>query len=170
MPIRRWLQSLRAFQVAMRKLQGKIWRRVPGNASASGIKPWSIKIVAVFIRLASGKDAALDFHGAPDQPGGGNAESDVRRILPVMAKRRIGIVHCRNAMHECGRPEGGLAGITEIDVARKGGRKFLRIGQREFAEQIVRMLPVVQWLIVPRFARLKKQRITAAAFGQRIET
>ena len=34
----------------------------------------------------------------------------------------------------------------------------------------MRMLPVVQRLIVPGFARLKKQWITAAAFGQRIET
>ena len=35
---------------------------------------------------------------------------------------------------------------------------------------IVWMLPVVQGLIVPGFAGLKKQGIAASAFGQRIET
>ena len=79
-----------------------------------------------------------------------------------MAKWCIGIIHGRKAMHECGWPKGGFSGITEIDVARKIGRKSLRIGQRQFVEQIVRMLPIVQWLIVPGFARLKKQWITAA--------
>src|SRR5436190_4251499 len=128
--VHRGLESLRAFQVAMRKLQSKIWRRVPGNASAGGIEARPIKIVAVFVRLASGENAALDFHGAPDQPAGGNTKCDVRRVLPVMAKRRIGIVHCRNAMHECGRPQGWLAGIAEINVARKIGREFLRVGHR----------------------------------------
>src|SRR5881296_2366203 len=98
----------------MRKLQGKIRGRIPGNASTRGIEPWSIKIVAVFVRLAPGKNGALDFDGAPDESRGGNAKGDVRRILPVMAKRRVRIVHGGDAMHECGRPEGGLARITEI--------------------------------------------------------
>src|SRR5438552_16677653 len=102
----------------MRKLQGKIWRRVPGNASAGGIESRPIKIVAILIRLASGKNAALDFHGAPDQPCSGTAASDWRRILPVMAKPRIPIVHRRNAMHESGRPEHALAGVGELNVAR----------------------------------------------------
>src|SRR6185437_208452 len=102
----------------MRKLEGKIRCRIPGNASAGGIESRPIKIVAVFVRLASGKNAALDFHGAPDQPRGSHAKCDVRRILPVMAKWCIGIIHCRNAMHECGWPEGGFSGITEINVAR----------------------------------------------------
>ena len=52
----------------MRKLQGKVRRRIPGNTSAGGIESRPIKIVAVFVRLASGENAALDFHGAPDQP------------------------------------------------------------------------------------------------------
>src|SRR4029079_9594018 len=111
----------------MRKLEGKIRCRIPGNASAGGIESRPIKIVAVFVRLASGENATLDFHGAPDQPRGGDAKGDVRRILPVMAKWCIGIIHCRNAMHKCGRPEGGLARIAEIDVARKILSEFLRI-------------------------------------------
>src|SRR6266567_7740684 len=32
------------------------------------------------------------------------------------------------------------------------------------------MLPVMQWLVVPRFAALKQKRITAAAFREWIET
>src|SRR5207302_6147190 len=66
--IRRRLESLRAFQISMRKLQGKIRCRIPGNTSTGGIEAGTIKIVAVLVRLASSENAALDFHGAPDQP------------------------------------------------------------------------------------------------------
>ncbi len=90
----------------------------------------AIKVVAVFVRLASGKDAAFDFDSAPNQSGGGDTESDVTRILPMMADRRIRIVHCRNAMHERGRTERRLARVTEINVARKVLGEFLGIGQR----------------------------------------
>src|SRR5205807_4498011 len=108
----------------MGKLQGKIRRRIPGNASAGGIESWPIKIVTVFIRLASGKNAALDFQGAPDQSRSGDAEGYVRRILPVMNDRRVRIVHRRNAMHKGGRTERGLTRVAEINVARRIGRQF----------------------------------------------
>ena len=46
-------------------------------------------------------------------------------------------------MHECGRTERGLTGITEIDVSAEIVLEFLRKAEREFIEEIVRMLPVV---------------------------
>src|SRR5207237_7327771 len=122
MTVQQGLDRFRALQVAMRKLEGKVRRRIPGNASAGGIESRPIKIVAVFVRLASGENAALDFHGAPDQPAGGNTKCDVRRVLPVMAKRRIGTVHCPNAMQECGGPDSGISGRPQIEVTRKSWR------------------------------------------------
>ena len=36
--------------------------------------------------------------------------------------------------------------------------------------EIVRMLPIVQWLSVPHFTGLKQKRIAAPLFGKRVET
>ena len=54
-------------------------------------------------------------------------------------------------------------------IAAKIVGELLRKRERKFVEQIVRMLPIVQRLIVPGFAALEQQRITASAFGERIE-
>ena len=103
------------------------------------------------------------------QTGGGDAKRDVRGILPVMSDRCVGIIHRRWAMHECRRTERRFARITEIEIRAKIVIELLREAERKFVEQIVRMLPVMQWLVVPRFAGLKQKRITASAFGERIE-
>ena len=68
-----------------------------------------------------------------------------------------------------GRTERRLTRITEIDVGAEIVLELLREAEREFVEEIVRMLAVVQCLSVPRFAGLKQKRITASAFGERIE-
>jgi len=73
-------------------------------------------------------------------------------------------------MHECGWTERRLAWVTEINVATEIVIKFLRQAQRQFVEEIVRMLSIMQRLIVPRFAALKEKRITATALGKRIKT
>src|SRR5215471_5533756 len=87
----------------------------------------------------------------------------------MMTDRRVGIIHCRRTMHKRGRTERRFAGITEIDVGAKIAIKFLRETEREFVEEIVRVLPVVQRLAIPRFAALKQERITAPSFSERIE-
>src|SRR5215831_12997375 len=86
-----------------------------------------------------------------------------------MADWRVGIVHGGRTMHECGRTERRFTGITEINVSAQIVLEFLGNAKREFVKEIVRMLPVVQWFSVPRFATLKQERITASAFGERIE-
>src|SRR5439155_13055720 len=87
-----------------------------------------------------------------------------------MADWRVWIVHCRRPMHECGRTKRWFTRIPEIDVSAQIVIEFPREAEREFVEEIVRMLPVMQWFSVPRFAALKEKGITAPAFGQRIET
>src|SRR6188474_776165 len=99
-----------------------------------------------------------------------NAKRDVRRILPMMSDRCVWVVHCRRAMHECWRTERWFTGITEIDVRAEIVLELLREAERKFVEEIVRVLPVVQWLSVPHFTGLKQKRITAALFGKRVET
>jgi hypothetical protein len=46
----------------------------------------------------------------------------------------------------------------------------LRKAYRQLVEQIVRMLPIMERLVVPRFASLKQKRVSAPAFSQRIKT
>src|SRR5262249_3630673 len=72
-------------------------------------------------------------------------------------------------MHERRRTERRLTGIAEIDVCAEIVLEFLRDTERKFVKEIVRMLAVMQWLSVPRFACLKQKRITAALFGERVE-
>src|SRR5256714_8542321 len=72
-------------------------------------------------------------------------------------------------MHEGRRPKRRFAGITRIKIRRKIPTELLRIADRNFIEQIVRMLSVVKRLPIPSLAGLEEQRITAPAFGQQIE-
>src|SRR6266478_8492917 len=101
MPFQVRLKCFGAFDVTVRNLPRQILRRVPRNAAAVRIELWLIKIVTVFVRFAPGENAAFDFHISPNKTRRSDAESDMCRILPVMAKRRVGIVHRRWAMHEC---------------------------------------------------------------------
>ena len=86
-----------------------------------------------------------------------------------MTERRVRIIHCRKPVHECGRPECRFARITEIQIPANILTNLLRITKRQLIEQIVRMLSIMQRLIVSRFAALKKKRVAAPAFGERIE-
>src|SRR5205809_4020924 len=88
----------------------------------------------------------------------------------MMTERRIRIIHRRWAVHECGRSERRFDRVTKIQVRTQTDIEFLRITDRQFVEQIMRMLPIVERLIVPRFSGLKKKRITAAAFRKWIQT
>src|ERR1043166_5607088 len=78
------LECLGVFDVTMRKLHRQILHRVPRDAPAIGIEARPVEIVAVFIRLAAGENAAFKLDGAPLQSSRGDAERDVSRILPVM--------------------------------------------------------------------------------------
>src|SRR6267142_2823224 len=123
----------------------------------------------VLVRFAPGEDAAFKFHVAPLRPERRDTKRDVRRVLPVMSDRCVWIIHCRRTMHKCRRTESRLTRITKIDVRAEIVLEFLRKAERKFVEEIVRMLAVVQCLALPRFAGLKGKRITAPAFGGRIE-
>src|SRR5882724_11587867 len=165
MPFQVRLEGFGALDITVRNLQRQILRRVPGNTSAVRIELGLIKIVAVFIRLTAGEDAAFNFYPAeagPDQTRGCDAEGDVRRILPMMTERRVRIIQGSWAMHECRRTERRFTRITEIDVGAEIVLELLRETHRQFVEEIVRMLSIMQWLAVPRFAALKEKRIAAA--------
>src|SRR5438094_10110908 len=109
MPVDVRVERFGALDVTVRNLQGQILRRIPGNAAAVRIELGLIEIVTVFIRFAAGEDAALHFNGAPNQSRCGDAERNVRGILPMMTERRIWVVHARWAMTE-GAPSGRWSG------------------------------------------------------------
>src|SRR5438132_3385570 len=82
----------------------------------------------------------------------------------------VGVIHGGGTMHKGRRTERRFTGITEIEIRTEIVIEFPREAEREFVEEIVWMLPVMQWLAVPRFATLKEKRITASLFGERIQT
>src|SRR5207244_10602022 len=73
-------------------------------------------------------------------------------------------------MHKSRRTNRRFARVTEIQVTAQVVAELLRKRKGQFVEQIMRMLSIVQWPVVPRFAALQQKRITAAAFGQLIQT
>src|ERR1700731_4756462 len=87
-----------------------------------------------------------------------------------MAERRVRIVHCRKAMHKSRRTERRFARVAEIEITAQAVGELLRKRKGKFIKQIVRMLPIVKRLVVPRLAALQQKRITAPAFSQQIET
>src|SRR5205807_9090505 len=72
------LERFGTFDVAMRNLQRQVFRRVPGNARTVGIKTGLVEVVAVFVRLAPGENAAFDFDTAPNETARGDAKCNVR--------------------------------------------------------------------------------------------
>ena len=72
----------------------------------------------------------FEFQIVPNGAEGRHAESDVRRVLPMMRDRRVRIIHRAEPMHEGRRTERRLARISEIKVAGKIMRKLLRIRNR----------------------------------------
>src|ERR1700730_15553508 len=73
-------------------------------------------------------------------------------------------------MHKGRWTKGRLARLYEIQITRDIPGKLLRVNDRQFAEQIVGMLTVVQCLAVPRFAGLEQKWVTASLFGKKIDT
>ena len=86
-----------------------------------------------------------------------DSEGDMGRVLPVMADRRVGIVHRGWPMHERGRSQGGFAADIQRRVGREIVPEFLRIAHRKLIEKIVRMLPVVQRLSIPGFTAFETE-------------
>ncbi|PYL74444.1 MAG: hypothetical protein DMF26_11110 [Verrucomicrobia bacterium] len=72
-------------------MQRQISRGIPRESPAVRIELRLIEIVTVFIRFAPGEDAAFNFDIAPDEARSGNAEREMRRILPMMSDRRRNI-------------------------------------------------------------------------------
>ena len=150
-------------EIAVRNLQRQVPGWIPGDPAAERIKLRIIEIVTHLVRLPSLESAPFNFQIAPDRSERDDAESHMRRVLPVMAERRVRIIHGGEPMHERRRPQRRFARITGIQIGGKIVAEPLRIADRDLIEQIVRMLPVVQRFAIPRFAGLKQERITAPA-------
>src|SRR5439155_22208883 len=82
----------------------------------------------------------------------------------------VGVIHGGGTMHKGRRTERRFTAITEIEIRTEIVIEFLREAEREFVEAIVWMLPVMQWLAVPRYATLKEKRRTASVYGDWIQT
>ena len=107
-------EPFRAFNVSVRNLEREVRSRIPGDSSAVGIESRPFEIVTVFVRLATGENAAFDFHRPPLQSGSRDSERHMCRILPMMSDRRVRIVHSRQPVHERGWTERRFARVTEI--------------------------------------------------------
>ena len=71
------LDRFGTLQISVRQLQRELVGRVPRNASAERVEPRPIEIVAVFVRLPTGKSAAFELHIFPNRTERRHAECDV---------------------------------------------------------------------------------------------
>src|SRR4051812_17184345 len=106
-------------QIAVRDLQGEVAGWIPGDPAAVGIEARTIEVVTILAGFAPGEDAAFELKVAPADPRGRHPEGDVGGILPVMADRRVWHVHRAWPMHECGRAEGRLPRVAEVEKTRE---------------------------------------------------
>ena len=115
------LELLGAVEMAVAHLERPVGRRLPGGPQGPGVHLRALEVGAVLVRLAAGEDRALELDAVVDPAEGGDAEGDVGRVEPVMAERRLGVVHPREAVHVGGRAQRRLArqaGVDEDRVAR----------------------------------------------------
>src|SRR2546428_611862 len=82
------LELLGAFDVTVRNLQRQVLRRVPGNTATVGIETGPVEIVTIFVWFAASENAAFNLDVAPNDTGGGPAQTGRGRKLPATAQRR----------------------------------------------------------------------------------
>src|SRR3954453_8615172 len=114
------------------------------------------EVITILARLTPIEDRAFELEPAIRETGRENSEADVRRVLQVMRKRRRRILRCGSAMHECIWSKRGLARIPDIRKPARAVANRHGVSRTQLHEEIVRMLPIDQWLAFVSLACLKE--------------
>src|SRR5262245_60445710 len=137
------------------------WR--DADSRRIGVERPEIEVRAVLIRLAAIERRGL---GAPSRAAYASrdhATGDMRRVQPVMADGGNRIRECRYAMREGHRTERGLADRTAVDNAPEAATNRPLVLDRQFHEQVARVLPIVNGVTVAKLARRQQVWVAAAA-------
>src|SRR6185369_4891281 len=105
-------------QMTERELHRPVRCRREPNSSAPGIELTHLNILAVLVGLRAVKQRAFNAKAPGCYSGCNHAMSNMRRVLPVMSKRRRGILRRRHSVHERRRPQRRLSNRTTVKVQR----------------------------------------------------
>ena len=168
---RRIVETIVRVDVAAPRRQRDVRVRRRGEARGIRVELRSgvVDVEAVVVRLASVERRPLELDARRVDAERHDAVAPVRRVLPMVADRREGIVLRRRPMHVRDRTERRIADGGDVDrrcdVARN--RALERGG--ELGEQIVRMLSIHQPRTLERSARLEQLRIPVTVDDERLE-
>src|SRR5437588_10446442 len=104
-------------QMAGRQLRGPVWRRVERNACRPRVDLARIDVPALLVRLASVKAAEGVAEHAALRADRNDATGDMRRVLHVMAERRLRDLGGRGTVRVGDGAERGIAERRGVDVA-----------------------------------------------------
>jgi hypothetical protein len=135
--------SLGVFQISMRDLERPLLCRVKRKSTAERIKLWRIERPTVLVRLRAIERTRLELELIVSEPGGNNSVCDVRCVLPVMADRRVCVVHSRKPMQIHRRSERRFAGQSGIHEKRILLVDLIRVSRCKFADEIMWVLAIV---------------------------
>src|SRR5207249_10230680 len=98
-------QGLGALQITVARGECPVRVEMCREASRVGIQPYGVQSPPFFIGFAAVEHRALEFPVMAEHARGEHTETDVCRVLPVVAEWRGHVVHRRRSMHEGDRTE-----------------------------------------------------------------
>src|SRR5581483_998156 len=93
-----------------------------------------------------------------DDSGGDHAKAGMRGILQMVTERRRRIFRSRLAVNVSHRPQRRLTNRATVKFPRNSLAERPGVKQREFAENVVRVLMIDKSLSVVGLSRLKDER------------
>src|SRR5436190_8034548 len=153
------LRRFRMLQMAGGDLRDPVWTRIERQPRGPRIDLAGIDVPSLFVRLASMETAERESEHAALRTERDDASGDVRRILHVMAERRLRDLRRRRAMRIGDRAERRIAERRGVDVPDRIRAEGVRIFGGHLHEEIVRMLRVDDRTPVDRLPRLEQFRV-----------
>src|SRR5437868_5766168 len=156
-------------QMSRRELRGPVGIRIEGKTRGPRIDFAGVDVPSLFVRLAAVETAERKAEDATLRADRQYAAGDVRRVLHVMAERRLRDFRRGRAMRIRDRTERRIAEGRRVDVADRVIGQRMRILGGELHEEVMRMLRVDDRTTVDRLAGLEQLWIFLAD-RQRLET
>src|SRR5436190_20524281 len=162
------LRRFRMLQMAGGDLRAPVGTRIERQPRGPRIDLAGIDVPSLFVRLASMETAERESEHAALRTERDDASGDVRRILHVMAERRLRDLRRRRTMRIGDRAESGIAERRNVEIADGVVRDRMRVFGSELHEEIVWMLRVDDRPAADRFSGLEQFGVLLA-HGERFE-
>ena len=144
-------------------LRGPVARGRGTHTERPGIERCELNAPALFIGFVSIEGRALNFKEGElgkiqDEARSHHAKAGMRRVLQMMAERRLRILRRRLAMHVGHRAQRGLGRRASIEQPGNFLADRQRVQRRQLGKNVVRMLVIDQRLPMISFARSERAR------------